>query len=71
MPGDNALASVAAIPGDGLRIVGKTTNVDGNDAPLILFPPVVKDDTRRGALFGLPWLASRARLLLGSAREGN
>ena len=37
-PGDNGLASVAAIPhGGGLWAVGDTTNVDGNSAPLILF----------------------------------
>jgi hypothetical protein len=37
-PGDNGLASVAAIPhGGGLWAVGDTTNVDGNAAPLILF----------------------------------
>jgi hypothetical protein len=36
-PGDNGLASIAAIPGDGLWAVGDTTNVPGNAAPLILF----------------------------------
>jgi hypothetical protein len=35
-PGDNGLASVAAIPHDGLWAVGNTTNADGNRAPLIL-----------------------------------
>jgi hypothetical protein len=37
-PGDDGLASVAAIPkGGGLWAVGDTTNVDGNLAPLILY----------------------------------
>jgi hypothetical protein len=36
-PGDNGLASVAAIPHGGLWAVGNTSNVDGNAAPLIVF----------------------------------